>query len=252
MCLSARINLNDIVARLPEEFTAYKFLNFRDGELVGPVYKYNWRPGVLEAELTHRGNGDPGFYVMAFEPSGVHLRGDDRRRILPLIVRREDVVAGGPDWVDGASGLCLVVRKVVLTQENYDGVVSGKLRDFQIAAALAAVKETVSQVRKEVKVGDQQKSEQAKETVQEARSEAKNVQTTEQARTEERQQAQQESEEEKVAQGKKVVAAAKKAAKKRETVASLVKAANALLARAKKLAAKEKAATKAKSKKKSR
>lgn len=152
MCLSSKWDL-DRVKAIPkdDEFYVYKRVNYSlaGQELRSPVYThYKWKPGDQVADLTPKGNGDAGFYVMLIEmpPEGIGNR-EGAGRVIRLRVKREHILAGGPDYFVGHASVCLVVSHAHLSQEAYDVAMSNdtNLKYLEVA------KEKVVEAKKSVK-----------------------------------------------------------------------------------------------------
>lgn len=161
MCLNSR-NSDEVTRNLlPDgEFFAYKLLRKSGDTLCSPHYTTVWRPGEMISRDAARGNnGDVGIYVFMANPGpGVML--DSRgsgwsnkqggNRLVQVRVKPEDVVASGKDTWNGFSGTTLVVRKLTITQEDYDLAMNDSLRQIKIDQLLVEAKEGAKQTKEVV------------------------------------------------------------------------------------------------------
>lgn len=114
MCLRSQYSESELKAVTPNKtFVAYKFCHNENGVLKSPCYHYLWSVGNHTSDHSTSGEG---FYVMLFKPG--EFKSNKVR--LEVSVNPKDIVKGGPDSHEGFSGTCFVVKKLKVSQKQYD------------------------------------------------------------------------------------------------------------------------------------
>lgn len=149
MCLSRQFSPNEQEAAVPKkDFYAYKFVDSIRGELRSPVQtRFVWRQGTLRADTDK--NSDAGFYLFLCAP-GKLLAAGAGTQILRVLVKPEHVIKAGPDSNNGHSGICVVVRELFISEEDYERAVSGNSTKLT-SEELAAIKEVTNEAKAIVK-----------------------------------------------------------------------------------------------------
>lgn len=165
MCLTHRFSSREeIDSYIPtDEFYCYKYLNVRNGKLVSPAYTDKvWKRGSMTSSGISRGNGDSGIYVFMVKP-GPNIKrlakhGGSSVGILRMKCKRKDVVWGGHDQWGTTKGVCLVMKHVEISDEDYDDALDPN-QDFK------AIEELRKIAKKTIKITAKKKAVRKKQVV---------------------------------------------------------------------------------------
>lgn len=158
MCLRPSLPRDQWEPLIPGDvFQCYKMLRKQGDKLVSPHYTHKvWSATEMVASGQSRNNGDSGIYCFLVKP-GPHVvlskseqkYGGDR--LVRFTVRKEDVIAAGPDTWDGYVGMTIVCKKVTLSEADHADALDDKLQQVLVDTVLIAAKKEVTKIKKAVK-----------------------------------------------------------------------------------------------------